>query len=99
MKKVEFMNRLTALEREHAAREKELIKEYCNSNNRYKPGDIFEDHIGKIRVERVVGYSPAYGPEYSAVLYGKVLKKNGTPVKSGEGMEAFVSNDINGYEV
>jgi len=49
-----------------------LKASYCNSNNPYKVGYIFTDHIGSIIIENI---KPYFVDEPCCVYYGVELKK------------------------
>jgi hypothetical protein len=67
-------------------KEKELrqlkIKFAHDTHNKIGIGDIVEDHIGKIKVERIGTYTNIFGIPF-CYYEGKELKKNGEPKKSG----------------
>lgn len=49
----ELKEKIKLVESEAKAKKDELVKQFCIANNPYKVGDIFEDHIGKIRIEKI----------------------------------------------
>jgi len=67
-----------------------LKASYCNSNNPYKVGDIFTDHIGSIIIENIKSY---FSDNPCCVYYGVELKKDGTPRKDGSKRQAWQSNE------
>ena len=88
----EYEIKLEAIRNAAISEEKKLKRECAFSNNPYSIGDIIEDHIGKIRIEKirwVVTYN-ANIPE--CVYTGIVLKKDGTPAKKEESRQIWQSN-------
>lgn len=70
-----------------------LDREYAMANNPYKIGDIIEDHIGRIKIEKIsFGYSfPHETPE--CIYYGIEVKKDNTPKKKQDlNRKIFQSN-------
>jgi hypothetical protein len=56
----------------------ELMKEYIDSNNPYKIGDIITDHIGSIKIESI-NYTMTFGLSGMEAIYiGLEFKKDGT---------------------
>lgn len=53
MTREEYRERLKHIHDDCKRRCKELAKEYALSNNPYKVGDIVEDDIGKLKIERI----------------------------------------------
>ena len=92
MKKEELDSKLSQLEQEYSLNKKKLIIEFCDANNPYKVGDIFTDHIGSIRIEKIK-YS-LYMGKPCCVYYGVELKKDLTPRKIQMNRKAWQSNDI-----
>jgi hypothetical protein len=69
---------------------RKLDIEYLQANDSVKAGDVIEDHIGKVKVIRVVFNSPSYkylSPKEMEInnpyttCIGEELKKNGEPKK------------------
>lgn len=89
----ELKDKLKELEREHAEKQKAVIREYCDANNPYKVGDVFTDHLGSIVVEKIY-FQYSYNKP-CCVYHGTALKKDGSPRKNGEKRQAWQSNDIN----
>jgi hypothetical protein len=70
----------------------ELAKQYATENNPYQIDDVITDHIGSIKISIMkthVGFS-----EPEMMYFGKELKKDGTPKKSGESRYVYQSNII-----
>lgn len=68
----------------------ELAKKYCLSNNPYKIGDVFTDHNGSIRIDKIK-FSPI---QLCCVYEGVVLKKDLTPGKRGKIRRAWQFHEI-----
>lgn len=94
MKKEELDSKLSQLEQEYSLNKKKLIREFCDANNPYKVGDIFTDHIGSIRIEKIKYSFSLYREKPCCVYYGVELKKDLTPKKIQTNREAWQSNDI-----
>lgn len=91
----ELEEQLEILNEEFQENKNKLLKEFCFSNNPYKVGDIFEDHMGKILIEKIMpsGYRFS-GAIPCCSYYGLELKKDGTPRKNGSKRQCWQSNDI-----
>lgn len=91
MSEQELNQSILELTKSFEANKRLLIRQYCDSNNPYKIGDVFTDHIGSVLIESV-GYwysTPAF-----CLYFGIDLKKDGTPKKSGGKRTAHQCNDI-----
>jgi hypothetical protein len=58
-----------------------LASEYALSNNPHKVGDIFTDHIGSIRIDKIMASTTGFNDMPTCVYQGPELKKDGTPKK------------------
>lgn len=94
MKKEELEIELKKLELDYENRKRQLLKEFCDKNNPYKIGDIFTDHIGSIKIERIKYSLSLYRGNPCCVYCGIELKKDLTPKKIQTIREAWQSNDI-----
>ena len=84
-----YKEQLAKIEAYTLHKKSELIIAYCDANNPYKIGDIFEDHIGKIEIKKI-----RYSTKPLCCYYkGNVLNKNGTPSKKIKERVAYQSND------
>lgn len=90
--RTELDNQLRKIEEDAVILKNKAIRDYCDSNNPYKRGDVFEDHIGKIIVDKIE-YHKAYS-NYFCVYYGTELKKDGTPRAKNSKRWAYQNNDI-----
>jgi len=85
---------ITLLEKEFETKKKELIARYCTENNPYKIGDVFTDHQGSIKIERIL-HTKVFGKnDYCCEYYGIVLKKDGTETKNHVRRTAWQSNEV-----
>ncbi len=92
MKYEELQQRIKEINKEVELKVNNEIKAYCNANNPYKVGDIFTDHIGSIKIEKI-GYVLNLGRYKPYCIYsGLELKKDGTPKK---GDKKRVAHQIN----
>ncbi len=80
----ELKEQKAALKSVYESNEKKLIREFCDSNNPYKIGDIFTDHIGIIKIEQIgYDYSSINGTP-CCIYKGSILNKDLTPTKKKE---------------
>lgn len=98
MTKEEYKERMISIERECARKKRDLNIEYAMSNNPYKVGDVVEDHIGKLRIERTEVDSISWDLP-SCIYYGVELKKDGTPCKRQTNRPVFQLNLLKFNEV
>lgn len=94
MKKEDYENKKKELEKEYETKKSVLMREFVDSNNPYKIGDIVTDHIGSVRIERIKYTWGYYNVPPGAVYYGIELLKNGTPNKRGTMRDVYQSNLI-----
>ena len=91
MLKTELQAKIKNIYEETRKKEKLVIREYCLANNKYKEGDIFQDHMGKIIIEKIDYY---YSPDNPCCIYlGIELKKDGTPKKNNPKRWAYQCNE------
>lgn len=91
MSEQELNQSISELTKSFEAGKRLLIRQYCDSNNPYKIGDVFTDHIGSVLIESI-GYW--YSTPACCLYFGTELKKDGTPKKNGEKRWAYQSNDL-----
>lgn len=93
MTKEEYDNKKEKNRSEYDATCRSLRREYAFSNNHYKVGDIFKDHIGRIKITEIrVYHGSTY--EYPSCYYiGIVLKKDGTATKNNVVRDAYQINE------
>jgi hypothetical protein len=98
MTEQQYKQQLTDLQTEYDNRKRELMGTYAFANNPYKAGDVFTDHIGSIKIERI---RPALsGVELPCCVYtGLILKKDGTPTKKMESRSAWQTNEVPNAQV
>jgi hypothetical protein len=87
----EYISRKNILIKEHDKKMKELNKEYALSNNTVKIGDIVTDHIGSVKVEKILLWGSI---EPSCVYRGIEYTKAGKPYKKGSERDVFQINLI-----
>ena len=90
MTKEEYNSEIKRIKAECDSALKVLAKKYALSNNPVKIGDLVEDHMRLIRVERF-GVHIWDMPQMA--YYGKVCKKDGTPMKR-EKEECVIQHNI-----
>ena len=91
MTKEELTKTLDSLDKDYKDRRELIIKDYCLSNNPYKIGDVFTDHIGSIRIENIYPAKSSGG--YCCVFNGVILRKDGSAAKKIERRDAWQSNE------
>jgi hypothetical protein len=91
MTKQELEKELNIIDLKYDIEKKKAIIKYCDANNPYKVGDTFTDHIGSIKIEKIM-YD--YSMRLCCVYNGSELKKDGTPRKDGAKRNAWQSNSI-----
>ena len=79
-------------EADYTKEKNHIIKAFCDANNPYKIGDVFTDHIGSIRINKI-GYTESLGG-VCCLYAGVILKKDGTETKNREIRQAWQSNEI-----
>jgi hypothetical protein len=85
-----YKEELAKIEEAYLNKKNLLSIAFCNANNPYKIGDVFEDHIGKIEIETI-----RYSTRPLCCIYkGIELTKTGKPFKKMKKRVAFQSNDI-----
>lgn len=94
MKFEELEIELKKLELDYENQKRQLLKEFCDKNNPYKIGDIFTDHIGSIKIERIKYSFSLHWRKPCCVYHGIELKKDLTPTKKLKTREAWQTNDI-----
>jgi hypothetical protein len=90
MEKSTLDKKLTELSKEYERDKNILIRDYCFSNNPYKVGDKFTDHIGSIIIEEIK-YSVI---SLCCIYFGIELKKDGTPRKDGSKRRAVQTSEV-----
>lgn len=90
----EYKQKMSELRTEFDIKVNQLRDLYAIDNNTYTVGDMFEDHAGKIRIEKI-GTGMPYGLEFPCcTFFGPELKKDGTLKASGSKREVWQCNDI-----
>lgn len=92
MEITEYENRLKVIEQEAVAKKKALNAECAISNNTVKTGDVIEDHIGRIQVEKFSVQIPSFGRMPVCAYFGIEITKAGIPSKKGTKRWAHQSN-------
>jgi hypothetical protein len=92
MTKETLENQLAQLLADYEQQKKELIKSYCIANNPYKVGDVFTDHFGSIKIEKIT-YSV---DRRCCVYFGPELKKDGCIKKIWAVRCAYQTNEVKG---
>lgn len=101
MTKEEYDRKISEYDRKMADLHTEFVKakeaidlEFARSNSSVTVGDIVCDHIGKIRVEKITA-NLAYMKKYPELgFWGRELRKDGKPKKSGKKRWTYQSNLI-----
>lgn len=92
MTKDEYNKELELLREKHRKEVSKLNILYATSNNHYKVGDVFRDHIGMVRIKQIcVGMSLSGYPE--CYFIGTEIKLNGSPKKRNIERSACLCNE------
>ena len=86
----EYKKRLNDINEEANAKERSLAKEYALSHNPVKIGDVIEDHIGRIEVEKI--NFERLGELPRCVYFGIEITKAGNPSKKGTKRWVYQTN-------
>ena len=95
MTKENYIFNLKKLEEDFEFERKKLARRFILANSYYKIGDLFEDHIGTIRIEKIFTKFLHYDNIPSCEYQGNEVKKDGTDKKKKKHRSAFQVNDIN----
>jgi len=88
----EYKKRIKAIEDEAGVKKKSLGVEYAMSHNSIAIGDVIEDHIGRIKVEKISVQMISSGNAPICVYFGIEITKAGTPSQKGTKRWANQSN-------
>lgn len=86
----ELKAKLEWIEERANERKKDAIREYCLVNNSVKIGDIVTDHIGSVKVEKILVEYSLTRPQ--CIYVGSELKKDLTPRKGGSKRNVYAQN-------
>jgi len=94
MTKNEYCAEKRKLEQLHSQKMCDLSRKFVLSNTTVKRGDIVQDHMGSVKVNKIKhGFSMS--SSYPQVVYfGESYTKAGTPFKNGEKRAVWESNLI-----
>lgn len=87
----EFISKKNILREDYDDNLWKLKKEYALSNNTVKVGDIVIDHMGAVKVEKILIYRM---DEPSCIYRGIEYTKAGKPTKRGGRRDAYQRNLI-----
>ena len=89
-----YLEEVNNLLKRHKDERDQLALNYALAHNSIKKGDIATDHIGSIRVEKIlVDYSIIDKTRVPQCVYeGVELKKDGTPLKRATKRSVWQSN-------
>lgn len=91
MTKEEYDLKIKAIQDKADEDKKRLAKDYALSLATVKVGEVATDHIGSVRVEKIL-FSSGFLKNPEPVYRGFVLKKDGTPTKKHETRDVYHSN-------
>jgi len=89
MKINEYNNKMVVLKNEYNEKVSELKKEYALLNNIVKVGDIVTDHIGSVKVDKILVWETS---DPSCVYKGTEYTKAGKPTKRGNKRNVYQIN-------
>lgn len=82
MKELDYQNKTKQIYADYIEAQKKLDIEFGLSHSIYKAGDVINDSIRTILINKITVYKSFGLPE--PVYHGIILKKDLTPMKSGE---------------
>lgn len=88
----QYKQQIEQLKEKFESDTKQLTKIFALTNNPYKPGDIIEDHIGKIVIDKIKVYISLSEPQ--CVYYGLILTSKGLPSKLKDNTRAIYQSNI-----
>lgn len=89
----EYIIKKKDLQKKHDYELYALAKDYAFSHNPHEKGDIIEDHIGKIIIEKIQHTRGNGYDEFPICVYtGLVLKKDGKPTKKKKERSVWQTN-------
>lgn len=91
----EFRKEYMELESNFAEKKKEIYKKFALANNKYKIGEIIEDHICVGRIIRIAFFMNTLlsdKPCECRYICERLRKKDLQPVKNGEKVDIYQSN-------
>jgi hypothetical protein len=92
MEDSEYIAKIKAIDAEAQEKKNAIAKIYAHSQNPVKIGDLIEDHVGRIKVEKI-GISSGMSSNLPlCVYYGIEITKAGTPSKKGTKRWIYQSN-------
>jgi hypothetical protein len=94
MEVTEYKLKLKILKEEYDTKLNELHTEFAMSNNNVHNGDVFTDHIGSVKVDRIEVTLASSDNIPSCVYYGFEVKKDGTPKKRPYYRLAYQINEV-----
>lgn len=89
----QLFSRQQDLYNEYQQKVEELNAEFAIDNNPYVVGQLFRDHAGVIKIEKI-NVSIGHNNRPCCVYFGPEMKLDGTPKKSGASREAWQCNEV-----
>lgn len=90
----EYKQQLEALEEEYKAEQMRILTEYVLSWCPYKIGDIVTDHIGSVRITKIVPVKGIIAGKVDILMFGDNLTKKGTINKTEPKRRIYHSNIV-----
>lgn len=91
MKQEEYAERLNELNQRFEAEKKKLATEFALSNNLVSVGDIIEDHMGRIKVDKI-SVCNLLSTRPMCCYFGPEITKQGNPFKNDKTRWVYQSN-------
>lgn len=88
----EYKKQIKAIKDEASTKKKSLDVAYAMFHNSITLGDVIEDHIGHIKVEKISVEIPLYQSVPACVYFGVEVTKAGVPYKKGTKRWVYQSN-------
>ena len=88
----EYKKQIKAIDDEASTKKKSIGVEYAMSHNSVAMGDVIEDHIGRIKVEKISVQILSFQSVPVCVYFGVEITKAGAPSKKGTKRWVYQSN-------
>lgn len=88
----EFKKKIKSIDDEAKTKKKVVCVEYAMSHNSVATGDVIEDHIGRIKVEKINVQIPSFQSVPVCVYFGVEMTKNGNRSKKDKKRWVYQSN-------
>ena len=92
MKNGDYIHELDEINKEHNRAQCSLYKKYALGNNTIQPGDLIKDHMGSIKVDRILFIGPSGGSMPQCIYRGVEYTAKGKPFKNKAVRDVYQGN-------